>query len=85
MERRSRVFQSSLDLLWGPLRPSGLVSCPFLPRLSHCPSGWKPKVPSPRVPSWSSEVGVGFGLAPNCVTTGDVYLATELISQVEAT
>lgn len=79
MERRSRVFQSSLDLLWGPLRPSGLVICPFLPRLSHCPSGWK------RVPSWSSEVGVGFGLAPNCVTTGDVYLATELISQVEAT
>lgn len=28
---------------------------------------------------------MGFGLAPNRVTTKDVYLATELISQVEMT
>lgn len=80
------MFRSSLDLLCDPLVPftaGQLSSSP--PSAATVRAAGNPKVSSPRVPPWPSEAGVGFGVAPKRVTTEDVYLAAELISQAEVT
>lgn len=78
----SKAASTCFVTLLRPSWPAGqLSSSP--PGSATVPAAGTPKVLSPRVPPWSSEVGVGFGLAPNRVTTEGVHWATELISQVE--